>query len=63
MVFAVVCFLVIAIRVEDGVRVWDVVVVGHNSIVSPQVVRWMVQVTDDKAALSLDRNRCYEHDD
>jgi hypothetical protein len=62
MVFAVVCFLMIAVRVEHGVGVWGVVLVGHKSIVSSQVFHWMVQVTDDKAALSLDRNRCYEHD-
>jgi hypothetical protein len=37
--FAVVCFLMIAIRVEYGMRVWDIVVVGHKSIVSPQVFR------------------------
>jgi hypothetical protein len=32
--FAVVCFLMIAIRIEDGIPVWGVVVVGHKSIVS-----------------------------
>lgn len=32
--FAVVCFLMVAIRVEDGLRVWEIVVVGHKSIVS-----------------------------
>lgn len=31
--FAVVCFLMIAIRVDDGLRVWEIVVVGHKSIV------------------------------
>ena len=34
MLFAVVCFLMIAIRIEDGIPVWGVVVVGHKSIVS-----------------------------
>jgi len=42
MLFAVVCFLMIAIRVEHHVRVWDIVVVGHKSIVSPQIFRKMV---------------------
>jgi hypothetical protein len=26
----------IAIRVEDGIHMWEVVVVGHKSIVSPR---------------------------
>lgn len=34
MVFAVVCFLMIAIRVEGGMQVWEVVVVGHRTMVS-----------------------------
>lgn len=32
-VFAITCFLMIAIRVESGVHVWAIVVVGHKSIV------------------------------
>lgn len=32
--FAIVCFLMIAIRIGDGVHVWEIVVVGHKSIVS-----------------------------
>jgi hypothetical protein len=39
MVFALVCFLMIAIRVKYGMHVWDIVVVGHKSIVSSQVFR------------------------
>jgi hypothetical protein len=62
MVFALVCFLMIAIRVEYGMHVWDIVVVGHKSIVSSQVFRSRVQMTDDITALSLDRNRCFKHD-
>lgn len=34
MLFAVVCFLIIAIRVENGMQVWEVVVVGHRTMVS-----------------------------
>lgn len=55
MVFAIVCFLMIAIRVENGVHVWEIVVVGHKTIVSvakyfarednlltlPQLYRWI----------------------
>jgi hypothetical protein len=32
--FALVCFLMIAIRVEDGLRVWEIVVVAHKTMVS-----------------------------
>ena len=34
MVFAIVCFLMIAIRVENGAHVWEIVVVGYKTIVS-----------------------------
>ncbi|KAH0336519.1 hypothetical protein KCU81_g8515, partial [Aureobasidium melanogenum] len=37
MVFAIVCFLMIAIRVENGVHVWEIVVVGHRTILH----RWI----------------------
>ena len=29
-----VCFLMVAIRVEHGLHVWDILVVGHKSMVS-----------------------------
>lgn len=33
-VFALTCFLLVAVRVEDGLQPWEAVVVGHKSTVS-----------------------------
>lgn len=52
-VFAIICFLMIAIRTENGIHVWEIVVVGHKSMVS--IAKYSAKIDNLLTVPQLDR--------